>query len=307
MFLLSLIPSTYFYFYFFSKNDLKIKTNRLVLVVDAYLAFLEKLRHRRGLDLGGYKRPQMERRINSLMRMVGAKDYDDYLLILEKDQEQWHKFLDTITINVSEFYRNPPQWEVLIKTIIPMLIENVGVRFRAWSAGCSTGEEPYTLAMVLDHNFPQLNYSILATDIDEDALAKARVGEYSERSLAGLPQIYIKKYFEVENGIYRLKDSIKKKVQFKKHNLLRDPFESGFDLILCRNVVIYFTEESKNELYRKFHQSLKPGGVLFIGSTEQIFEAQEIGFELVTSFFYQKRMDRNSKSFLRGSKPFLSR
>ncbi|KNZ71026.1 chemotaxis protein CheR [Thermincola ferriacetica] len=256
-------------------------------MADAYELFLEKLRKRKGLDLTGYKRPQMERRINSLMRSVKCGSYDDYLDLMDKEPQHWRKFIDTLTINVSEFYRNPPQWEVLQQKIIPMLLEN-SPNLKVWSAGCSTGEEPYTLAMIFAYNFPRVSVSILATDIDEEVMAKAKNGIYNEKAVANLPRLYITKYFKQEGSNYIIADEIKRKVRFQKHNLLKDVFDKNFDLILCRNVVIYFTEESKSALYKRFHESLKPGGVLFTGSTEQIFQARDIGFKLVSSFFYQK-------------------
>ncbi len=256
-------------------------------MADAYEAFLDKLRRKKGLDLTGYKRPQMERRINSLMRSLRIENYDEYLSLMEAEQKHWQKFIDTLTINVSEFYRNPPQWEILISKILPALFAR-NSSLKIWSAGCSTGEEPYTLAMVLSMNFPTHTFNLLATDIDDEVLNKARNGIYIDKAIINLPQTYLTRFIKQENGNIIVSDEIKKKIKFGKHNLLRDSFDRNFDLILCRNVVIYFTEESKNELYKNFYGALKPGGILFTGSTEQIFQAREIGFSLVSSFFYQK-------------------
>lgn len=258
------------------------------MILDPYVEFINKLYKRKGLDLSGYKRPQMERRINSLMRMVNVTDYDAYLELLDKNPEHYHKFIDTLTINVSEFYRNPAQWETLIKIIIPLLVKESGNSLKIWSAGCSTGEEPYTLAMVFDNEFPRIKAQIVATDIDLDVLAKAQKGLFIDKALVNLPKTYISKYFTAEEKKYTVKDIIKDKVKFTQQNLLRDNFDKNLDLILCRNVVIYFTEETKHNLYIKFHEALKTRGVLFTGSTEQIFQARDIGFELVQSFFYQK-------------------
>ncbi|PKM80975.1 MAG: chemotaxis protein CheR [Firmicutes bacterium HGW-Firmicutes-14] len=254
---------------------------------DAYELFLNDLRRAKGLDLTGYKRPQMERRINSLMRSLKIDDYKTYLNLLEKEIQHWRKFLDTLTINVSEFYRNPAQWEILQEKILPELIGRSG-SLKIWSAGCSTGEEPYTLAMVALNRFPNVHFSLLATDVDNEVINRAKTGLYSDKAVANLPRAYLVKYFTKEGNSFRLSDEIKNKVRFMKHNLLRDAFDRYFDLILCRNVVIYFTEESKAELYRKFYSALKPGGVLFTGSTEQIFQAREIGYNLISSFFYKR-------------------
>lgn len=254
---------------------------------DTYETFLQDLRRRKGLDLTGYKRPQMERRINSLMRSLRVEDYNTYLSLLEREIQYWRKFLDTLTINVSEFYRNPPQWEVLESKILPELIAK-SHSLKLWSAGCSTGEEPYTLTMVLLNKFPGVYFTLLATDIDDEVMNRAKAGVYNEKAVANLPQTYIQKFFVQEGNTFTVAEEVKKRVRFAKHNLLRDAFDRSFDLVLCRNVVIYFTEDSKAELYRKFYDSLRPGGVLFTGSTEQIFQAREIGYTLASSFFYKK-------------------
>lgn len=254
---------------------------------DAYETFLQDLKRRKGLDLTGYKRPQMERRINSLMRSQKVPDYNAYLDILNSDIQHWRKFLDTLTINVSEFYRNPAQWEVLESRILPDLIKQGG-SLKIWSAGCSTGEEPYTLTMVLMTRFPGVTFSLLASDIDDEVLNKAKNGIYNEKALINLPAGYVTRYFRRDGSDFIISDEVRKKVRFTKHNLLKDSFDRNFDLILCRNVVIYFTEDSKARLYRSFYDSLKSGGVLFTGSTEQIFQAREIGFSLASSFFYKK-------------------
>lgn len=255
---------------------------------DAYEDFIDKLYRRKAIDLSGYKRPQMERRINSLMKMMNVDNYDVYLKILDNDPSHFRKFVDTLTINVSEFYRNPNQWDNLIKVIIPDLVKNSGNSLKIWSAGCSTGEEPYTLAMVMTNEFPHITTQIIASDIDAEVLAKAKQGLYIEKALVNLPKNYVSKYFNMENNNYIVGPEIKKKVKFVSQNLLRDNFDKNFDLILCRNVVIYFTEETKIMLYNKFHQALKMQGILFTGSTEQIFQARDIGFELEQSFFYRR-------------------
>ncbi|MDK2824096.1 MAG: chemotaxis protein methyltransferase CheR [Clostridia bacterium] len=255
--------------------------------MDKYEYFLRELNKNFDLDLLGYKRPQMERRINSLMRTLQIKTYEEFIKKMREDQKIFNRFIDHLTINVSEFFRNKAQWDVLKEKIIPMLLLN-NKHLKIWSAGCSTGEEPYTLAMILREHFPEGNHSILATDFDTRVLNKATRGIYSQKEASGIPEPYLKKYFIFKNNIYRVDSSLTKLITFKKHNLLKDTFESNFDLILCRNVVIYFTDETKNQLYRKFFNSLISKGVLFTGSTEQIIQAREIGFKSVAIFFYQK-------------------
>lgn len=256
-------------------------------MADAYLDFIRNVYRITGLDLNQYKRPQMERRILSLMRSVGVNNLADYAILLQKDKQQLDKFINHLTINVSEFYRNPGQWEVLAGQILPQLLRQ-NPTLKIWSAGCSTGEEPYTLAMVLSELDPRGNHQIIATDVDQEVLKRAQEGLYNIKAAANLPKNYLAKYFDREGEVIRVKDSLKKLIKFKWHNLLTDNIESNVDLLVCRNVVIYFTEEAKASLYRKFHQSLKPSGMLFIGSTEQIFQPQEIGFKPAAMFFYQK-------------------
>jgi len=256
-------------------------------MVDAYLEFIGKIYRKTGLDLSNYKRPQMERRITSLMRSCDIHNFNDYFLLLEKDKNQLNRFINHLTINVSEFYRNPTQWQVLQDKILPELLSK-SPNLKVWSAGCSTGEEPYTVAMILAEMAPRGNHQIIATDIDQEVLKKAQEGLYNIKSVAGLPQQYFKKYFTQDGETIRVVDSLKKMIKFRAHNLLKDPYETNVDLLICRNVVIYFTEEAKSVLYRKFHQALKPHGILFIGSTEQIFQPQEVGFKSMAMFFYQK-------------------
>jgi chemotaxis protein methyltransferase CheR len=195
--------------------------------------------------------------------------------------------LDRMTINVSEFWRNANRWEILMNRFIPELL-TANKRLKVWSAACSTGEEPYTLSMILhDLNIlPATN--VLATDIDEGALERARRGIYVEASLREVPQKFANKYFTKKDLMFHVSDQLKQAVRFQRQNLLVDMFETNFDLIICRNVIIYFTDEAKNMLYQKFARSLRPGGLLFIGSTEQIFNPGQYGLEAADTFFYRK-------------------
>ncbi|MDH7576335.1 MAG: protein-glutamate O-methyltransferase CheR [Bacillota bacterium] len=249
--------------------------------------FIRKIGKFTGIDLTNYKRPQMERRINSLMRAQGFDNYLEYLAALEKNPVQLEKFLNHLTINVSEFYRNPPQWEIFKTRILPELLKT-NPRLKTWSAGCATGEEPYTLAIILREHVSAPLPRILATDIDEKALAKAKAGVYQEKSISNIPKAQLVQYFSRVGETYQIKDEIKKLVNFQRHDLLKDPFDTFFDLILCRNVVIYFTEDAKELLYKRFRDALRPGGVLFTGSTEQIFQASQLGLEAMASFFYRR-------------------
>ena len=197
-------------------------------------------------------------------------------------------FVNYLTINVSEFYRNPEQWKLMDKDVIPELIGKFGRSLKIWSAACSTGDEPYSLVMALSRHLPMNQINILATDIDKQVIEKAKIGLYNEKSVVSVPEDLKKKYFTKVGPSYQISNEIKARVQFKQHNLLKDTYPEKYDLIVCRNVLIYFTEEAKDEVFRKFNASLKPGGILFIGSTEQIMNYKEINFDRKNSFFYVK-------------------
>lgn len=240
------------------------------------------------INLSLYKERQMKRRIESLMVRKGYHNFEDYFRAMKKDSELLRSFVSYLTINVSEFYRNPGQWEVFEKQIIPYLREGYGNKLNIWSAACSTGDEPYTIAMILAKYLPLKQVQILATDIDDDVLHFAKEGFYSKRSLERLPKDLLEKNFTQKDNGYQISNEIKSCVEFKKHNLLEDTYPGGKHMIVCRNVVIYFTDEAKNLVYQNFHKSLVNGGMLFIGSTEQIVRANDIGFNSEYSFFYKK-------------------
>lgn len=249
--------------------------------------FIARFENLSRIDLTAYKRPQMERRINSFMRSAGAGDYKSFLDMIKVDAPLYRKFLEHITINVSEFFRNSNHWDILENQILPMLLKE-RKEIKVWSAGCSTGEEPYSLAMIFKEKRIPLADKILATDIDQEVLNRAVQGIYSSKASQGIPPLYLNRYFLQEGDQYRAKEEIRSMISFKRHDLLRDSFARNFDLILCRNVVIYFTEDTKTRLYQRFTEALNSGGVLFIGSTEQIFQARELGLKSVATFFYQK-------------------
>lgn len=241
------------------------------------------------IDLNSYKERQMKRRIDTLIAKNKYPGYDEYVAAIKKDKNLFEEFVNYLTINVSEFYRNPDQWKVLENDIFPNLVKQYGNGVRIWSAACSTGDEPYSLVMLLAKFMPISKIRIIATDIDNQVLDKARMGLYRGQSLNSLPQEFKDKYFtKVGDNSYQICDEVKKCVEFKKHNLLKDPYPDRCNLIVCRNVVIYFTEEAKAEIYKKFYSSLTPGGTLFVGSTEQIVNYRELGFTSSRSFFYHK-------------------
>lgn len=261
------------------------------------------------VDLNAYKEAQMKRRIDQLINKKGLKDYQAYINLLKTDRDALEEFLNHFTINVSEFYRNPDQWSFMDKTVIPLLIQRFGKNLKIWSAACSTGDEPYSLVMALSKYIPIHQVRIYATDIDKTILAKAKRGIYDEKSLAGVPKEFRDKYFRKLSSAemdavemigesdpvaslktaYAISDEIKSRVTFKQANLLeaRD-YPKDYHMIVCRNVLIYFTEEAKDEVFRRFHDTLLHEGILFIGSTEQITGYQDLHYGRKNSFFYER-------------------
>ncbi len=241
------------------------------------------------IDLSCYKERQMKRRIDALIGKSGASTYNEYVGMLKKDAQRMAEFVAYLTINVSEFYRNPEQWKNLENEILPYLFERFGNDLKIWSAACSTGDEPYTLVMLLAKFIPLNRIKIIATDLDKQVLEKAQIGLYDEKSLKGLPKEFQQKYFtKIGSRSYQIHEDVKKCVEFRQHNLLKDPYITQCDLIVCRNVMIYFTEEAKRDIYHKFNESLKKDGMLFVGSTEQIISPGNYNFSSYRSFFYRK-------------------
>lgn len=240
------------------------------------------------IDLNCYKEKQMKRRIDTLIAKHKIDGYDRYIQGLKTDRELFEEFVSYITINVSEFYRNPDQWKLMEEQVIPELVQRFGNNLKVWSAACSTGDEPYSLVMALSRHVPMTSIRIFATDLDKQIIAKAKMGLYNSKSIQGVPADLKAKYFTPVGPSFKVADEIKAHVEFKEHNLLKDTYPTGYHMIVCRNVLIYFTEEAKEEVFRKYFQSLAPGGVLFIGSTEQIVNYKEIGYQRKNSFFYQK-------------------
>lgn len=255
--------------------------------MEGYNKFKEVIFKKTGIDLSCYKERQMKRRIESLISRNKFNSYNAYYNAICKDKKLYDEFINYLTINVSEFYRNAAQWNVLKQEIFPYLLKNKK-SVKVWSAACSTGEEPYSLVMTLSNFFPLKDIKVIATDIDKEAINKANIGIYSGKSIENVPNEFKKKYFSSIGNSYKINDEIKNCVKFSQHNLLVDKYPDKCDLIVCRNVMIYFTEEAKEVIYKKFNESLNNEGILFVGSTEQIILANRYNFKAFKTFFYQK-------------------
>jgi chemotaxis protein methyltransferase CheR len=241
------------------------------------------------VDLNFYKSQQVQRRLNTFLLRSGQADWPSYFRAVRDDREGLRKLKDYLTINVSSFFRDPEKYQYLRENILPDLL--AGQRnLKVWSAGCSYGQEPYSLSILLLEATRTRTHQIIATDLDQSALDHAKAGgPYSAEDVAAVPASLLNQYFTAELGRYRVKEAPKRQIVFQQHNLLSDRFERGFDLIICRNVVIYFTAEVKEKLYKRFCESLRPGGVLFVGGTEIISKASDIGFETAGISFYRRR------------------
>ena len=241
-----------------------------------------------GINLNAYKSKQLVRRIENFISRSGAQNETEFINLVKRDSVLSKKFLDYLTINVSEFFRNKDMFVELEKKIMDLLHPERN-KLKIWSAACSNGCEPYTLTMIMEKLTPGKKHDIIATDIDLTILETAKKGIYTKNDIKNVDAPLKDKYFSAAgDDKYAISDEIKNRVVFKKHDLILDKYDSGFDLIVCRNVVIYFTQETKNEIYKKFYQSLKPGALLFVGATESIYNYRELGFEKASTFIYRK-------------------
>jgi chemotaxis protein methyltransferase CheR len=264
-----------------------------------YARFKACVLQKTGIDLNLYKQQQMHRRLLGMVERANTQTFMDYYQVLERDPKEYAEFLDRLTINVSELFRNPEKWEEIRNIILPPMLAKKRA-LKIWSAGCSYGAEPYTLAILLDQIAPNREHTIHATDLDKNILAKAKEARFTDADLRNVTPAMRQRYFvqttipPAPNGMpdlsprWQVEPKTRSRVTFRAQNLLADRFESSYDLICCRNVVIYFTDEAKDALFERFCQALTPGGVLFVGGTERIFNHRELGFETSTPFFYSR-------------------
>lgn len=257
-----------------------------------YESFKSKIYSLTGINLSLYKEKQMKRRITSLASRNGYEDFEKYYEAINKDKKMFDEFINYLTINVSEFYRNPAQWNTLEKDLLPRLIKD-NRRLTVWSSASSTGEEPYSLVMLLSKYYKMNEIKVIATDIDKGAIEKARLGMYDEKSLKNLPNEFKTKFFDKIGDSFKITDEVKNCVEFRQMNLLEDRYPSNCNLILCRNVLIYFTEEAKDYVYKGFYNALSDDGLLFVGSTEQIIMPERYNLRSSKMFFYEKNEHNN--------------
>jgi chemotaxis protein methyltransferase CheR len=254
---------------------------------DDYEAFCVAVMRLAKVDLLQYKRGQMERRIRTFVQKKGVADLQSYVARLKASEDELNEFLDRITINVSQLWRNPEQWTVVQRALLPELAQ--AGRVRCWSAGSSYGAEAYTLAAIAQEAIPQARVSITGTDIDRRMIARARIGAFSSDDARSAPKAALAKWFDRDGDDWVAKRALKALVSFEQGDLLRMRLpRAGYDLVLCRNTVIYFNDEVRNALHERIAGALRPGGYFVIGSTERVANAREIGLNPVRPFTYQK-------------------
>ncbi|MET8758725.1 CheR family methyltransferase [Lentzea sp. NPDC004782] len=243
---------------------------------------LQYLKESRGFDFTGYKRTSLMRRVRHRMSQIGVEDYGDYIDQLQVNADEFSVLFNTILINVTAFFRDPEAWAHLREEVIPALLADRGPDdpIRVWSAGCASGEEAYSLAIVLAEamgtdRFRQ-NVKIYATDVDDEALTHARHASYVERDMQSMPSEFAEKYFEHHNGRYSFRKDLRRSVIFGRNDLVQDAPISRIDLLVCRNTLMYFNQETQARILGRFHFALVPKGVLFLGKAEMLLSHSRI-------------------------------
>ena len=252
-----------------------------------------------------FKRGGVKRKVERRVAELGLSTFEDYLLKIEKDPGEKSNLSQILTVTITRFLRDRGVYDALENFIIPRVVENMGAGdFKIWSIGCANGEEPYGLSMLwkerFERNFPQTRLTLLATDINENLLKRAREGRYKKSSLKEVPERILQRFFRIENGFYILDRSIRESVEFKKHDIVHEEPFSGMDIILCRNLVFtYFSKECQMSVLKKIAACLKKNGYLTVGKDEFLplvyptlfvptFPAEKI---------YQRFDSKSSKSF----------
>lgn len=255
---------------------------------EEYIVIKKKIRELTRFELDHYGAKQMMRRLDGYILRAHASGVAQYCAMLENSSVEVEKLQDFLTINVSEFFRDIAHFKVLKEKILPALLQD-NLQLNIWSAGCSNGSEAYSVAILLERLSPYRTHRILATDIDKNIITQAAAGgPYHPADVRNVPEDLKSKYFKKIGEDYRINDHIRSKVTFKQHDLTKDPFDTNFDLIMCRNVVIYFNDEAKKKLRKKFIEAMRLNGVLFIGATETMLDAADTGFIRLSPCFYQK-------------------
>jgi two-component system CheB/CheR fusion protein len=239
-------------------------------------ALLVYLKETRGFDFTGYKRSSLMRRVGRRMSQIGVTDHTEYLDYLEVHPDEFTALFNTVLINVTGFFRDPDTWGHLRDEVLPEVLATIGPHapLRVWSAGCASGEEAYSLAMMIAEAIGPETFrdrvKIYATDVDEEGLAEARQASYGDRQVQGVPPALLKKYFEANATRYTFRKDLRRSVIFGRNDLVQDAPISRINLLVCRNALMYFNAETQSRILSRFHFALKPNGVLFLGKAEML-------------------------------------
>jgi two-component system CheB/CheR fusion protein len=243
--------------------------------------FLEALQATRSFEFSGYKRATLARRIDKRMTEVGMPNYEAYLDHLQANPREFAELFNTILINVTSFFRDAEAWDYLAEEIIPNLLKSIPAQeqIRVWSAGCASGEEAYTIAIVLLEALGEKEFKrrvkIYATDVDEEALAIGRAGIYVPEALQPLPRESVERFFVDNGGSFAFRPDLRRSVIFGRNELLADAPISRLDLLICRNVLMYFTVEAQAKILSQFNFALRDRGFLFLGKSEMLTRHSE--------------------------------
>lgn len=248
-----------------------------------------------GITFSDTNRSILESRLKEKLRDKKLEKVSDYYAMIMKDSEEQKSLLDSVTTNLTRFFRNQPHFDALENYVIPELVKVKKAegknKLKIWSAGCSTGEEPYTIAMVMKKHLPiGFTAEITASDLSLKCLLVGKTGFYQESRVTGIPEDYLKLYFDKLNDGYQVKKDIMQMVNFDYHNLKHDSKHTDFDLVFCRNVLIYFDEPVQKEVIDRFWRAMSPKSFLFIGHSESLF-GMETQFKFLKTdwaCFYQK-------------------
>lgn len=253
-----------------------------------FVALLAKVERERGFACASYKHSCLRRRIRTRMRIRETETYEAYAGLLDRDPGELDKLVEALTINVTRFFRNKPVWDAIATAVVPDLWGRDTPAIRVWSAGCASGEEALSMA-ILFHRHAALNgmlaqinrVSVTASDVDPTPLRAAERGAYSEADLAEVPPALRQRYFSGDPP-FRASPGIRRMVRFIRHDLLVDDFlQPRQDVIICRNVLIYFERAAQEQVIRRLQDSLEPGGYLILGRVESLLGATRRGFEAV--------------------------
>jgi chemotaxis protein methyltransferase CheR len=237
-----------------------------------------------GIHFTATNRSILESRLKERLREKNVDSVKTYFSTISSNQGELKSFLDSITTNLTRFFRNQAHFDALEKHVIPELMkvkQGGGNVIKIWSAGCSTGEEPYTIAMLLSEILsPPWKYEIIASDLSLKCLMTAKEGFYADNRIDGVPDHYLKKYFDKVEGGYKVHPDIMSKIRFDYHNLKNDAGQRGMDIIFCRNVIIYFDEVAQTAVINRFWDSMANKSFLFIGHSESLF-GMDTKFEFI--------------------------